>query len=86
MFWSQPLSTSSPNNGLVLQVCVIVGRLANKAAGGTSPVTQRIEANEVIPGWAVPAVAADLTQAICHVSSCCFCWWFEYTYVVLEGS
>lgn len=46
---------------------MIVGRLTEKAAGGTSPVTQRIEAKEVIPGWAVLAVAADLTQAICHV-------------------
>ncbi len=51
---------------------MVVGRLADKAAGGTSPVTQRIVAkNEVIPGWAVPAVAADLTQAICHVSVPC---------------
>lgn len=47
---------------------MILGRLTDKAAGGTSPVTQRIVANEVIPGWAVPAIAADLAQAICHVS------------------
>ncbi|CAB1116053.1 unnamed protein product [Ectocarpus sp. CCAP 1310/34] len=56
----------------VKSVCTIVGRLADKAAGGTSPVTQQIVANESIPGWAVPTFAADLTQAICHQHSSFF--------------
>lgn len=30
-------------------------------------MTQRIEAQEMIPWWALAAVANDLTQAICHV-------------------
>ncbi|CAN0137212.1 unnamed protein product, partial [Scytosiphon promiscuus] len=62
-----PVRHPAPKN--VKAVCTILSRLTDEAAGGTSPVTQRIVADENIPGWALPAVAADLTQAICHQHS-----------------
>lgn len=53
--------------GKRLQMCFMLSRLTDKAAGGTSPVTQRVEATENIPWWAMMKVVQDLTQAICHV-------------------
>ena len=48
-------------------MCSVLSRLTDKAACGTSPVTQRVEATEAIPWWAMMTVVQDLAQAICHV-------------------
>lgn len=53
--------------GKFSKMCFMLSRLTDKAAGGTSPVTQRVEATENIPWWAMMSVVQDLTQAICHV-------------------